>query len=156
MRQLVYIETSIVSYLTAKPSRDLIQLAHQQITREWWEQHRPSFDLCISQLVLDEASKGDSRAAEMRLLALRHISIVPVTDDAIRLAEQMLADSVFPKQAAADALHLSIAACHKAHILLTWNCRHLANALIMDRLRSFADTMGFEAPILCTPEELMI
>lgn len=150
----VYIETTIVSYLVARPSRDLVLAAHQQLTREWWENRRTNFACFISDVVLDEARVGDAERAALRLQALEGYPRLAATPEAERLAAAFL-QSVLPPRAARDAAHLAIAAVGHVNYLLTWNCNHLANAQILDRLEPIAATAGFKLPRVCTPEELM-
>ena len=151
----VYIETTIVSYLTALPSRDLIRMANQELTREWWEGRRHLYELYTSQFVLDEASKGDPEAAGKRLAVLRELPLVAPLDSAISLAKRLLQQKLLPAPAATDALHLAMAAVHRVSILLTWNCRHLANATILSDVGRFVRANGYELPIVCTPNEMM-
>ena len=155
MRKRVYIETTIVSYLTAKPSRDLIRMAHQEITREWWEGQRARHDLCVSQFVLDEAGDGDAEAAEERIKALEGLPLLAVTDEVRELAKALVKQGLLPKTAATDALHLALVIVHEVDILLTWNCRHLANAVMLRDAGRLVRMKGYEMPIVCTPEELM-
>ncbi|HOD83969.1 MAG: hypothetical protein BWX88_00684 [Planctomycetes bacterium ADurb.Bin126] len=154
MKQRVYIETTIVSYLTAKPSRELILRAHQDVTREWWSEKRELYDLFTSQLVLDEASDGDAEAAADRLALLAGMSQVPVTPSAMDLAEELLNQGLLPTKAATDAAHLALAVLHNMDILLTWNCRHLANAAILGRIGDYVRSRTYRMPIVCTPDEL--
>lgn len=151
--QKAYIETSIVSYLTALPSRDLVRTAHQQVTRDWWAV-RSNFDLFISQFVLDEASSGDVDAAARRLTALQEASLLDVTEDAIVLAENLIAAGGLPAKARIDALHIAIATVHGMDYLLTWNCKHIANASLRGRIEDLCREAGFEPPVICTPLEL--
>ena len=155
MKQRVYIETTIVSYLTAKPSKDLIMLANQKLTREWWRNHRASYDLYTSQFVLDEAGDGDPEEAGKRLGILAGLPQVPVSEEASELAKKLVSKGLLPKQAAADAAHLALATVRDMDILLTWNCRHLANAFILVQVNRFLRMMGYETPVVCTPNELM-
>jgi predicted nucleic acid-binding protein len=155
MNPKVYIETSVVSYLTARPSRDLIVVAHQQLTQEWWDKRRPNFDLFISQLVIGEASAGDPQAAQQRLQALASIPLLALTPDARDLARELLSNGPLPQKAAEDALHIAVAAVHGIDYLLTWNCKHIANAEIMRKVAQICRANGYEPPVTCTPEELM-
>lgn len=152
--ETVYIETTVVSYLVANPSRDLVVAAHQQLTREWWERRRAKFSCFISEVVLDEARDGDAKQAALRLEALVGVPRLAATPEAERLATAFL-EGVLPTKAARDAAHLAIATVGKVKYLLTWNCTHLANAQILDRLEPIAATGGFKLPRVCTPEELM-
>lgn len=155
MKQRVYIETTIVSYLMAKPSRDLIIAAHQEITREWWESCRHKFDLFVSRLVLDEAGRGDEVAAGKRLAMLSSLPELPTTPAAVALAVGLVRDGLLPPQAGADAMHLAVATVHGVDVLLTWNCRHLANGSILGEIGRFVRKMKYELPTVCTPDELM-
>ena len=155
MVQRVYLETSIISYLAARPSRDLITAARQQITHQWWRFRRPAFEICVSELVVAEAAAGDRDAAAKRARIIREIPLLSIPDDAVALAEKLVGAAGLSTRAAADALHISIAACHGIDYLLTWNSTHIANAEIRPRLEHACRDNGFEPPILCTPDELM-
>lgn len=150
----IYLETTIPSYLTARPSRDLIKAAQQEMTWEWWE-HRERFELYISQLVVAEARRGDPNAAAERLKVLNGIPSLHVTDEGRELAEQLLRRVPLPENAAADAAHIGVAAIHGLDYLLTWNCRHLANASLRHKIEFVCQDEGWEAPVICTPNELL-
>lgn len=154
MKSKTYIETTIVSYLTARPTRDLVRAAEQEITREWWD-GRAEFDLYISQLVLDEAAAGDVEAAARRLAAVRDTPILDTTDEAIALGRRLVAAGGLPSKAEADALHIAIAAVHGIDYLLTWNCTHIANARMRGKIERLCREAGYDPPMLCTPMELM-
>ncbi len=155
MRQTVYIETTVVSYLSARPSRDLVRAAEQQITREWWDVQRPKFELYTAELVLIEAAAGDAEAAAERLAVLRELPLLDTTERALQLADALLESAALPETAERDALHVGVAADNGMDFLLTWNCRHLANALLRDRIEETCERAGFRPPKICTPEELM-
>ncbi len=151
----VYIETSIVSYLTARPSRDVVTLGHQSLTLEWWEAVLPKVRPVTSRITLMEAGKGNPEAASRRLAALEPIMILSVSLEAESLARTYLEEKLIPEQAELDALHLALASAHGVDYLLTWNCRHLAAAVVRRRLASINTREGFPIPVICTPEELM-
>lgn len=151
----VYIETSIVSYLKAWLSRDIVILGHQQTTREWWDNHRQKFEVYTSELVLMEAGAGDEQAARERLEALAGLPVLDTTPEAMALANDLLKAGAFPKKAEPDAYHLAVAATNGLEILLTWNCRHLANATMRPILDNVCREAGVEPPIICTPDELL-
>ena len=155
MKPKVYLETTIPSYLAARPTRDLIVAAHQEITRHWWLTQRGRFDLFISQLVINEAQVGDHTAATERLRLLEGIPELSVSEEVASLAESLLAGSVFPPRAATDAAHVAVAAVHTVDFLMTWNCTHLANAMMADRIREACAAAGYRCPLICTPEELL-
>ena len=151
----VYLETSFISYLTSRLSRDLIVAGHQQITQRWWEERRSSFELYTSQRVVDEAGAGDEKAAEERLMVLDKLPLLDLNEEVIQLAEKLLADGAFPHVAAEDAIHVAVATVHEMDFLLTWNCRHIANAEIARKAAKICGAMGYGVPRTCTPEELM-
>ncbi len=153
MKPKAYVETTVVSYLTAWRSRDLVRAAHQQVTRDWWAT-RDSYDLFISQFVIDEAAAGDGLAASERLKVLREIELLDVTEDAIQLGQRLVAGGGLPPKARVDALHVAMAAVHGMSYLLTWNCKHIANAAMRIRIEQLCRDAGFEPPVICTPLEL--
>lgn len=153
--ETVCIETSIVSCLVADPSRDLLTVANQQVTRDWWGQRRDGFACIASQEVLAEASRGDPEQARRRLAVLASLPRVAVSADAEQLARLFLSTGCLPPTAARDAVHLAVATAIAADYLLTWNCRHLANAQIRKRLEREAQRAGRPLPHVCTPLELM-
>ena len=155
MKQKVYVETTIVSYLTARPSRDVVMAGRQQTTRDWWESARKRFDFVASELVIDEAADGDPDAARERLASLSSLSLLEATAEAERFAEFLLRSGVVPKRAATDAAHIAIAVINGVEYLVTWNCRHIANAAIRAQIERSCRDAGYEPTIICTPDELM-
>lgn len=155
MKQKLYIETSVISYLTARPSRDLIIAAHQQITTDWWGNRRAQFDLYTSQVVLNEASLGDSEAASKRTEALQGIDLLDITDEVAELSEKLISEKCLPEKAVEDTLHIAISAIHGTDYLLTWNCKHIANAEMRLQIEEIIRISGYKPPIICTPEELL-
>jgi PIN domain len=151
----VYLETTIPSYLTAWPSRDLVRAAHQQITRDWWDRRRAEFELYISQVVLRECQAGDATAAAERLKILQDLPLLEQTEEATRLAQALVVRVPLPERAAIDALHVAIAAVHGVDYLLTSNCTHIANATLRDPIESVCRENGYEPPAICTPDELL-
>lgn len=135
----VYLETTFISYLVAWPSRDAIVAAHQQVTKNWWSERRAEFDCTVSQVVIDEASAGDPGEIEKRLDVIRDLAVLEVTESAEELAQAIIASGAIPPRAARDAAHIAVAAIHEIDYLLTWNCRHLANAQIMRRIEVVCD-----------------
>jgi predicted nucleic acid-binding protein len=153
-RPRIYIETTVVSYLTARPSRDLIVAAHQQVTSMWWSRFRDEFDCYVSELVIQEASAGDTEAAAHRLETIRGIPSLGLSEDVLHLAEDLVAQGAIPRGAAEDALHVAVAAMNGMDYLVTWNCRHIANARMRIEIAEVCLAAGCEAPVICTPEEL--
>ena len=154
VKMKVYLETTVVSYLTALPARDLVRTAHQQLTFEWWRT-RDRFDLFVSEAVLQEAAAGDKEAAARRLAALEGVPVLSAPQSATDLVRSLIRDHAVPTAAAVDALHIAVAAVHGMDFLLTWNCTHIANAATRGPIERTCRSAGLSPPVICTPEELM-
>jgi hypothetical protein len=150
----VYLETTVVSYLTARPSRDIVVAAHQELTRQWWDRRRNNYYLLVSEVVLREAAAGDPEAAERRGSVLAGVDVLEVGTEALELAEHLVRRGAVPNVAAEDALHISIAVTNGVDYLLTWNCAHIANAAMRRAIDDVCRQQGYEPAVLCTPEEL--
>lgn len=155
MKPKVYIETTIISYLAARPSRDLIVAGHQQLTHEWWQTARPSFAAVSSQLVAREAGAGDSEAAAARLTFLTGLTLLEISEEALTLTQRLLQSKAIPQEFPEDALHVAVAVVNGIEYLLTWNYKHLANAGMRSKIEATCRELGYEAVVICTPEELM-
>jgi hypothetical protein len=153
--ELAYLETTFISYLVARPSRDVVVAGHQQTTQEWWTNRRGEFECSVSQVVIDEASAGDPTEVQKRLAIIGGLRNLDATADAIALTQAIMAAGMLPPHAFPDAAHVAVAAVHAVDYLLTWNCKHLANAQIARRIALVCQKMGHRMPIICTPEELM-
>jgi len=151
----IYVESTIPSYVVARPARDLLQAARQQLTRDWWDFQREKHELFTSQFVLDEIADGEEAMARQRLKLLRDVPLLEPTDSANDLGRKILRSGLIPPTADGDAAHIALATVHKLDILLTWNCRHIANVAIQARLRRLAEQNGHTLPALATPEEFM-
>ena len=150
-----YIETTIPSYYVARTSDSLLQAAKQAATRRWWDQGCSDFDLFTSLETLDEASKGDSLKAADRLEMLKDIPLLPLPDEGLNLAQQLVESGIVPPKAASDALHIAVASVHRIDYLVTWSFKHIANPFIRDRLRLAVASAGFDLPVMCSPDELL-
>lgn len=155
MKKSVYVETSVVSYLAARPSQNLVAAALQQVTAMWWENHRHLFDLFISELVIAEADQGDVGAMEKRLKLLKNIPELKITEEVVQLAKKLLQEKALPEKAIDDAMHIALAAVHGVDYLLTWNYRHIDNAETKPLVRAVCAVAGYQCPEICTPQELM-
>ena len=155
MNPTVYLETTIIGYLAMQPSGVLRIAANQQTTHEWWNEHRHRFAVYVSRFVVGECSAGDAAAAAERLRVLADVPLLEVSADAESLAAALLDDVPLPSKAAIDALHIAVAAVNGVEYLLTWNCRHIANPGLRPRIESVCRKMGFEPPVICTPQELL-
>lgn len=154
VKKSVYLETSLISYLTNRLSRDIVTAGHQVITRDWWEMRRGYFELFASEVVKEEVAQGIPEAAAARLAALEGIRLLDVTDIVINFAESLISSRIVPAKAATDALHIGLACVNEMDYLLTWNCSHIANAQCFRAIRAHCEDRGYGAPIICTPEEL--
>jgi hypothetical protein len=155
MKPRVYIETTIPSYLTARPSEEHIRAARQELTRRWWDTRRHDFELCVAQPVFDECGAGQPDAARLRLDILQDMTVLELSADAKALTKVILAAGIIPAKAATDASHIAIAAANGVPYMLTWNCKHIANAALRPTLERLCMEHGWQLPIICTPEELL-
>ena len=153
--QAVYLETTFISYLVALPARDLIVAAHQQVTRNWWRSRRNQFRCVVSPVVIDEISLGDESEIKKRVEIVAALEVLSASAEAEELTQAIMNAGIPPVKAVRDAAHISVAATHGIEYLLTWNCRHLANAQISRRIQKVCASQGFEVPLICTPEELL-
>jgi len=155
MKPTVYIETSVISYAASKPSRDLIVAAHQQITAEWWDTVLPHYQAFISPVVLDEISRGDADAIQLRLKKSEAFAILEILPEVKQLADTYFLKLDVPQKARADTYHLALATWHGIDYLVSWNCTHIANAKIRKALEEINGRENIRTPGICTPEELM-
>ena len=151
----VYIETSIVSYLRQRPSSQVVMAARQLLTHRWWDHERGNYELVTSQFVLDEASAGDPVLAAERLQSLDGIPLLPRDPRIGVIANEIMFRAILPPKASVDALHIAMVAHHRIQYLLTWNCKHIANARILPRIHEALTDLGCPIPIICTPEEMV-
>ena len=154
MKPKAYLETTIVSYLAASPSRDIVIAGHQEITRQWWER-RDRFELFVSEAVVDEAKRGDAVVAARRQALLSGIPVLDLGVEVHDLAVRLLRIRAVPAKALVDAVHIAVAAVNRIDYLLTWNCTHIANAAVRGKIEQGCRAAGLQAPAICTPEELM-
>lgn len=150
----IYVETSVVSYLVARPSRDVVVLGHQETTRAWWDSSLALHDVYVSELVLLEAKRGDPGAASERLEAIAQFPVLAISDEARKLAGLYVREIPLPVKASADALHLAIATLNQMDYVVTWNCEHIARGRVKRRLEEINRANDLAVPTVCTPEEL--
>lgn len=155
MNPTVYIETTVIGYLTSRLRDNVIVAGHQNMTRLWWEGAADRFQLVASQLVVQECSAGDQQATKERLDALAGITLLPTTVEAEQLAAALIAGHAVPESHPEDALHIALAAAHGIEYLVTWNCRHIANAAVRLTIERVCRDAGYQPPVICTPEELL-
>jgi hypothetical protein len=154
-KPLLYLETSVISYYTARPSRDVVFAGHQAVTIQWWESDLPKFSPCISQVVVDEIAKGDPIAAAKRLATVANMENLDLTLEIRSLSIEYFHEIGLPENARADATHLAVAAWHGVDYLTTWNCRHIASPRVRKIVRQINEAHGLASPAICTPEELL-
>jgi hypothetical protein len=155
MKARLYVETTIFGYLTARPSREVVTAGHQKTTKQWWSQRREAFELFCSELVIEEIGTGDPSEATKRLSLVEGIAVLALSPEALALAKALLKRKALPPKAENDALHVALAAVNDMKYLLTWNCRHLANASLRSVIERVCKKAGYTCPIICTSEELV-
>ncbi len=155
MKKRVYLETTVVSYFTAKPSRDLIVAGHQEATRELWPKLVADYETYVSALVYEEAGRGDPDRAKMRLGAIESFRMLDVDDEARTLAEKIIASRSIPREYPEDALHIAVAAVNEMEAVITWNFAHLNNPFTRMTIRRTVENEGYWCPEICSPEELL-
>ncbi len=154
-RPTVYVETTIPSYLTSRASRDLIIAAHQRLTHDWWRFASQRYELYMSQIVVDEISRGAPEMATSRIESMRNIQVLPFTGNAVSLAADYARLIQLPARAINDAFHLAYATLFEMDYLVTWNMQHMANSLTMRRLTAYNIEHRLHVPLLVTPEYLL-
>lgn len=154
-RPKLYLETTIASYLAARPSGDTQNWRNQAVTRLWWERHRPDFDVYVSSRVIDEVASGHPQAALRRLALVAELPALVDTEASGALARALMKHCALPTQARVDAEHVAIAATHEMKYLLTWNCSHLANEHSAKHMAKVCESMGWGCPTICTPLQLI-
>ena len=154
MKDKVYIETSVISYLTARPSNDIRAMANQNVTIDWWETQRSNYDIFISEFVVAEASLGHPDAINRRLAIIADITELQATEEVRVLGQELIRRHALPANAEIDAYHVAIATVNGIEYLLTWNCTHIANAHTRPKIETTCRALGYEPPIICTPQEL--
>ncbi len=155
MQSSVYIETTVISYLASRPSRDLIVAGHQQITQDWWTSIVPKLDCYVSPYVIQEVGRGDAGRAQERLNAIKTFPVLELNDDVKKVAKIYFEKLSIPEKAEADAFHLALASWHNMDYLVSWNCSHIASAVIIKMVQEINKELEIPTPVICTLEELM-
>jgi hypothetical protein len=155
MRPKVYVETSVLSYLAARPSRDAVTAGRQVITQRWWESEREKYELVVSEAVEAECERGDEQLAARRRKLLEEVSLFPVDERILELAKLLVVPGAIPEKAGPDAVHIAAAVIEECEYLLTWNFRHIANVRIRREVERILASHGYTKTTICTPEELI-
>lgn len=153
-KKKVYLESSVISYLTARPSRDVVKLAKQDLTRQWWHNKRMKYDLHVSSFVMEEIVRGDANAAGLRRDVVIGLPEITMSDEADRLYQALLSAKAVPAEASADAMHIALAVVNGMEYLLTWNCAHINNAAHKKKIAKVVSEFGYTESTIATPEEL--
>jgi predicted nucleic acid-binding protein len=152
--ETVYIETTIPSYLVSEPSRDVVIIGHQQLTQNWWENEKKKYELFISEIVIEEISRGNPHYSKQRLEIIKDAKLLILDDNITKIAENYMQNFNFPEKLLRDVFHVAYAVYYEIDYLLTWNCKHIANAHFKKQLEIFNNKEGYKTPEICTPEEL--
>ena len=155
MKPKLYMETSVVSYLAARPSKDSILAGQQASTHRWWKEKRRNYEIFLSKLVWQEASRGDKTAAERRLKLIQPFRWLQVTAQVMRLAQALIGKKSLPPNAADDATHIALGAVYGMEFLLTWNFTHINNPATEEKVRAICQSHDFHCPVICTPDQLL-
>ncbi len=153
--ETVYLETSIIGYLASRISADLVTAANQQLTRDWWDNHRERFELFVSEAVVAECGKGDPASAEERAEFLGDLPVLDIDEDCHRLASNIIQGVSLPEKADVDAIHIAVAGLNGMDYLLTWNCKHIANPSLRRIIEGVLLAADVAPPVICTPQELI-
>jgi predicted nucleic acid-binding protein len=154
MKPRVYVETSVISYLTARESASLVGATRQLLTRRWWDR-RSDYEIVISEVVVRECRVGDADAVNRRLAVIEGLPSLTVNARAADIAIALLKNNILPEKAAEDALHIAVASVHSVDFLLSWNFRHIANPTIQAKVAAYLTGQGLSLPFICPPEELL-
>lgn len=154
MKPSVYIETTVIGYLTSWPRNDVIVTGRQAVTKKWWQTAHDKYTLVVSQKVVDECAAGDAIAAEERLRVIENLPIVEMSPAAERLLNALLAKGAVPATEPNDAAHIALAAANGVQFLVTWNFRHIANVSMRRKIDQIIMECGFQALSICSPDEM--
>ena len=155
MKPKLYLETTVVSFLAARPSKDKVLAGQQESTHRWWREKRHQYEIFLSRLVWDEAAKGDKTAAGRRIKLIRPFRWLQTTAAVVKLAQALVSKKAIPPNAARDAVHIALGAVYGMEFLLTWNFTHINNPATEEQVRTVCHQYGFHCPVICTPDQLL-
>lgn len=154
LKPRVYIETSIPSfYFELRTSPDAV--ARRDWTRQWWKEAQDQYELFVSPAVIEELSRGKPERSAERLALIQNLPVLKIEAEVIEIVQAYIQHRVMPADPAGDALHLALASFHECDFLITWNCRHIANANKFGHIHRINTTLGLFVPSLVTPLELL-
>ena len=151
----VYLESSVISFYANRRSKDLVVAAYQEISVDWWENELHKYQPYVSQFVVEEISRGDSRAAQNRMDAIKTFPLLELPEEVFDLAQRYLKEIQIPRKAQLDAFHISAAVVNGMGYILSWNFHHIANVFVKQKIQRINESLVVETPIICTPEELI-
>jgi hypothetical protein len=151
----VYIESTVISFYANRRSKDLIVAAYQKISVDWWEKELPTYQPYVSQFVIEEISRGDSRAAKNRMNAIKDFPLLDLPDEVFDLAKRYLKTVQIPRRSQLDAFHIAAAVVNRMDYILSWNFHHIANVFVKEKIQKINHEIGVDTPVICTPEELV-
>ena len=155
-RLKVYCETTFWSYLNGGRTPLSHIAVKQAFTRQWWQDIAPSCEIYVSQHVGNEAADGDPERAKMRQSSIATALFVDgLTDEVTALADVLLGSHAVPDKEITDALHIATASVYAMDVLLTWNCRHMANPVTLPKTSGIIVKAGYDCPIIITPQEFL-
>ncbi|MYC78679.1 type II toxin-antitoxin system VapC family toxin [Candidatus Poribacteria bacterium] len=154
----IYIETSVISYLTSRPSSNAGIRGCQYFTRYWWENFaEQQFELVSSPIVQQEVSLGDRGASQKRLDVLEKLTLLDTPREALNfLSDDLINAGALPLKARIDSFHIAITAINNVQYLATWNFKHIANINKIPLIQQVCRKAGYQPPILCTPQQLLM
>ena len=155
-KKTVYVEATVISYLTARPSRDLTAAARRLATTEWWDIQRPHFELFTSILSMEAAQRDHQWVDARHLDALDGITKLPIADEATTLANALTHRRELPRISRSDSVQVAVAAVFGIEYLMTWNFETLANTVTMPVIRETCEKEGLRSPVICSPDELWV
>ena len=152
-KPVVYLETSFVSYLTGRKTTDPRKAEMQEATRRWWKEEGAKWHPVVSEAVLDEAEDGDADAVAKRLAFMDGFESMDVSEEAEKVADLLMAATKLDAKHRTDAVHMALAAIRKADLLLSWNCKHIANSATIPKVAATLTLAGYACPAIATPEQ---
>ena len=155
IKSKVYIETTAVSYLVARPSTDATLSVRQRVTRQFWEDYSDNFEFIVSDVVITEIRQGDKIAAQRRIDALAGLTVLDLSSEAVILALELINAGAVPPHSLPDAQHIAVAVVNGIEYLTSWNYKHIVNETKRQHIDQVCQAAGYRPTILCTPAELI-
>lgn len=155
VRPKLYVETTVISYLVARPSNDASLVYRQQITRQLWEECADDYEFVVSDIVISEILRGDAETAQRRFDVVANLTILDISPDVDKLTQDLIDAGAVPHQARSDAQHITFAAVNSIDYLVSWNYKHIVNEIKRQLINEVCHAAGFQSPTICTPIEII-